>query len=121
MWLDIIKELYKELKERAAKKTKKKDELYDAIEAVNKAANRTTIYITKSLNGTYKSDQELSDLWMDAAKAVRELDDDLYLRLLAKAEYWSNPQDWSDEDVQSARITLEEIKKGSKELINKDK
>lgn len=121
MWFDIVKEGLKEIKELVSKKGKKKEKVYEAIEAINKAANRTTIYITKSISGTYKSDQELSDLWMEAAKAVRELDDNLYFRLLGKAEYWSNPEDWPEDRVQKARISLLEIKREAKKLLQSKK
>jgi hypothetical protein len=121
MWFDIVKEGLKEIKELVAKKGKKKEKVYEAIEAINKAANRTTIYITKSISGTYKSDQELSDLWMEAAKAVRELDNNLYFRLLGKAEYWSNPEDWPEDRVQKARISLLEIKREAKKLLQTKK
>lgn len=121
MWFDIVKEGLKEIKELVTKKGKKKEKVYDAIEAINKAANRTTIYITKSISGTYKSDQELSDLWMEAAKAVRELDNNLYFRLLGKAEYWSNPEDWPEDRVQKARISLLEIKREAKKLLQSKK
>lgn len=118
MWFDIVKEGLKELKELVAKKGKKKEKVYDAIEAINKAANRTTIYITKSISGTYKSDQELSDLWMEAAKTVRELDTDLYFRLLGKAEYWSNPEEWPEDKVKKAKISLLEIKREARKLLS---
>lgn len=121
MWFDIVKEGLKEIKELVAKKGKKKEKVYEAIEAINKAANRTTIYITKSISGTYKSDQELSDLWMEAAKAVRELDNNLYFRLLGKAEYWSNPEDWPEERVKKAKISLLEIKREAKKLLQSKK
>lgn len=121
MWFDIVKEGLKEIKELVTKKGKKKEKVYEAIEAINKAANRTTIYITKSISGTYKSDQELSDLWMEAAKAVRELDNNLYFRLLGKAEYWSNPEDWPEDRVQKARISLLEIKREAKKLLQSKK
>lgn len=121
MWFDIVKEGLKEIKELVSKKGKKKEKVYEAIEAINKAANRTTIYITKSISGTYKSDQELFDLWMEAAKAVRELDNNLYFRLLGKAEYWSNPEDWPEDRVQKARISLLEIKREAKKLLQSKK
>ncbi|HPH85639.1 MAG TPA: hypothetical protein PLC48_09280 [Ferruginibacter sp.] len=119
MWLDIVKESLKEIKELIDKKGKKRAKVYDAIEAINKAANRTSIFISKSISGTYKSDQELSDMWLEAAKTVRELDDDLYLRLLGKAEYWSNPEEWPDDKVKQVKSSLLEIKREARALLKK--
>jgi hypothetical protein len=54
---------------------------------------------------------------MDAATKVRALDEDLYFRLLGKAEYWSNPEIWTDEKIAKANITLEAIKNDSRLII----
>jgi hypothetical protein len=41
------------------------------------------------------------------------------LRLLGKAQYWSNPKGWPKERVKKARISLREIKRESKKLLKK--
>src|SRR5262245_60233149 len=117
MWLDIVTAGIKELKDLLDRRGKNRTKVYEAIEAINRAANRTTIYITKSIKGTYRSQQELSDLWLEAAKAVRELDNKLYFQLLGKAQYWSNPKGWPKERVKKARVSLREIKRESKRLL----
>ncbi|NUM80845.1 hypothetical protein HUU42_08575 [bacterium] len=121
MWLELVKEGLKEIKELIDKKDKRREKAFDAVEAINRAANRTTIYITKSVSGTYKSNQELSDLWMEAAKAVRNLDQDLYWRLLGKAEFWSNPEEWSEDRVKKTKISLLEIKRSARKILQKTK
>ncbi|MHC1777562.1 MAG: hypothetical protein AB9834_19345 [Lentimicrobium sp.] len=118
-WLSALVILIKEVKEIFDKKTQKKQKAYEAIEAIYKAANRTSFYITMNQNGTYKSNLELSDLWMETAVKVRDLDLALYEQLLMKAEYWSNPQNWSNEDVKTTKIGLLEIKRAAREILQK--
>ncbi len=120
-WLKATEILIKEVKEIFNKKAQKKQKAYEAIEAIYKAANRTSFYITMNKNGTYKSNLELSDLWIETAAKVRDLDESLYEQLLMKAEYWSNPENWSDEDVKRTRIGLLEIKRAAKEILHKKK
>ncbi len=121
-WLKATEMLIKEVKEIFNKKTQKKQKAYEAIEAIYKAANRTTFYITMNKNGTYKANLELSDLWMETAAKVRDLDVALYEELLMNAEYWStNPIDWSEEDIKRARQSLLEVKRAAKEILHKKK
>lgn len=118
-WLNATVILIKEVKEIFDKKAQKKQKAYEAIEAIYKAANRTSFYITMNQNGTYKSNLELSDLWLETAAKVRDLDESLYEQLLMKAEYWSNPENWSNEDVKRTRIGLLEIKRAAREILQK--
>lgn len=60
---------------------------------------------------------DLSTIWKDAATKVRALDENLYFRLLGKAEYWSNPEIWTDEKIAKANIKLEAIKNGARQII----
>lgn len=118
-WLSATVILIKEVKEIFDKKAQKKQKAYEAIEAIYKAANRTSFYITMNQNGTYKSNLELSDLWLETAAKVRDLDELLYEQLLMKAEYWSNPENWSDKDVKRTKIGLLEIKRAAREILQK--
>ena len=119
MWLESIKIIVPEIAKFLDRRKAKKKQAFEALEAILRAANRTSIFITKSIKGTYKSNLELSDLWMDAAAKVRDLDNDLYDRLLEKAEYWTNPVGWSDERIQQARIGLLDLKRDAKGMLNR--
>lgn len=119
MWLDLFKLLTIEIPKYLDKRGAQKQKAFEALEAILRAANRTSIFITKCIKGTYKANLELSDLWIDAAAKVRDLDPDLYNRLLEKAEYWTNPQGWSDERIKEARIGLLDIKRDAKGILNR--
>ena len=118
-WIDATEILIKEVKGIFNRKAKRKEKAFEAIEAINRAANRTSIYISKNKKGTYKSNLELSDLWLETATKVRDLDVSLYNQLLYKAEYRSNPASWSDNDVKKAKIGLLEIKRAAQEILKK--
>lgn len=117
MYLEAFKLTVESIKNIIYWNSNKKAKAFEAVEAIQRAANRTSIFITKSRQRTYKSNVELSDIWLDAAKAVRELDKDLYNRLLMKAEYWSNPEEWDNQKVDNARISLLEIKRDSRAFL----
>jgi hypothetical protein len=116
LWLDAFETVLKEIKELVGKKKEKKQKAFEACEAIQRAANKTTDFLTSSSKKT-KPNKELSDIWLDAAKAVRDLDVGIYNRLLAKAEYWSNPRDWTKEKVEEANIRLDSLRKDSKAMI----
>ena len=119
IWFNAIKLLVIEIPKYLPNRKAKREKAFEATEAVLRAANRTSIFITKSIKGTYKSNIELSEIWMDAATKVRDLDGDLYNRLLSNAEYWSNPESWSEEQVEEARIGLLDIKRDARSILNK--
>jgi hypothetical protein len=121
-WLKATEILIREVKEIFNKKAQKKQKAYEAIEAIYKAANRTSFYITMNKNGTSKSNLELSDLWMETDAKVRDLDESLYEQLLSKAEYWStNPIFWNEESLKMAKQSLLEVKRAAKEILHKKK
>jgi len=117
IWFNAIKLLIPEISRFFSNRKAKREKAFEAIEAVLRAANRTSIYITKRLKGTYKSNIELAEIWMDAASKVRDLDGDLYNRLLSNAEYWSNPESWTEKQVADARIGLLDIKRDAKGIL----
>jgi hypothetical protein len=83
-----------------------------AVEAVLKALNTTKAYIADSEDGRNRrrsSEHELVDLWTKAAAALRRDDPALARRLQLKAEYWAEPDSWSQNDIELARIRIRDI------------
>jgi hypothetical protein len=117
MWLDLIKVGLSEIKDLFNRQEKKKEKSYAAIETIYKAANDTSVFIAQCSRKTEKPNQELSDIWVKAASKVRDLDSDLYNRLLVKSEYWANPEVWTQQDISQYNISLESIKKHCKSII----
>lgn len=93
-----------------------------ALHAIYFAANETRAYVT-TLKRRKKPDRErecaLSHLWSDAAIELRRIDPSLADTCILKSEYWSDPTDWSHNEIDSARISLKEIFKMCRELLQK--
>ncbi len=121
LWLDAFDRVLKEIKEFAGKNKEKQQKAFAACEAIESAANKTTGFLQQNKRSSLSPNLDLSAIWMDAAKAVRELDDDMYMRLLSKAEYWSNPAEWTDKKVDQANIRLDTLRKDSKKILKAKK
>ena len=117
-WLETIQFGLKEVKDLFSKQEVKKAKSYEAVEAVYEAANETTTFLQECMRKVGKPNKNLSKIWMDAAKKVRDLDSDLYFRLLGKAEYWADPATWSQEKIDRANIALDSIKKDSRQILS---
>ncbi len=118
MWLETIQFGLNEVKELFAKNEVKKAKSYEAIEAIYGAANETTQFLQECMRQVEKPNKDLSKIWMEAAKKVRDLDKDLYFRLLKKAEYWSDPTIWTHDKIERANIALDSIKKDSRQILS---
>ena len=125
MILDAIKLALPEIWNIYRHRKDKRDKTFAAIEAIQRAANRTRYIIASNDYLPHTPNVELSNLWIDAASAVRELDKDLYGRLLDKSEYWADPAQWNEQMVRDTRIYINDIIEDSnrflKELSEKDK
>lgn len=117
MWLESIQVVLKEIKSAISNKKEAKQNLFEAVESIEKAANDTTTYLKNCNRQSEIANTALSDIWMESAKKVRDIDGDLYMRLLAKAEYWSDPSQWNDQRVERVNIALDSIRKDSRNIL----
>ena len=106
-----------EIKELFSKQKTKRIQSYEAVEAINEAANKTTSFLQACMRKVEHSNEDLSNIWLETAKKVRYLDEEIYFRLLAKAEYWADPTVWDTEKINKANIALESIRKDAKEIL----
>lgn len=118
IWLETIQFGLNEVKELFSKQDVKKAKSYEAVEAVYEAANETTTFLQECMRKVEKPNKDLSKIWMDAAKKVRDLDSDLYFRLLGKAEYWADPTTWTQDKIDRANIALDSIKNDSRQILS---
>tara|TARA_A100000171_G_C2135457_1_gene149836 strand:+ start:244 stop:615 length:372 start_codon:yes stop_codon:yes gene_type:complete len=118
IWLETIQFGLKEVKELFSRQEMKKAKSYEAVEAVYEAANETTSFLQECMRKVEQPNKDLSKIWMDAAKKVRDLDSELYFRLLGKAEYWADPTAWTHEKIVRANIALDSIKEDSRQILS---
>ena len=86
-----------------------------AVQSVLTALNTTKLYLARRERGEpidYEAERELVKLWTSAAVHIRKTDSELAKRLQTKADYWTNPKNWSENEIinngiQIDRITIE--------------
>ena len=69
---------------------KQKEQVNEAIKAIHAAWTRTYDYL-KNKDGAYVPNQQLSDLWNDAASKTRLINPDLAQQLSDKSRFWIHP------------------------------
>ena len=92
-----------------------------AIKALQTAALQTNVYDAMLSRGEARNSAreiELVSLWSSAATCFYRLDPDLAERLQLKAEYWTDPESWTPEQVHSARISLQQITQLTRQLLH---
>ena len=99
--------------------SKNRERIFNAVEAIREAANRTKHYYARMETEKEEPNIELSTAWMNAARAVRELDSDLYQRLLQKADFWADPNQWTPEMSEQKNIYLDEILEDSNRILQR--
>lgn len=52
---------------------------------------------------------QLAKYWSAAAIPLRHIDEELAMACEHKAEYWVNPEQWSDEEIIRLGIKLEDV------------
>ena len=91
-----------------------------ALLAIYTATTETKNYISslgKRKKHAKEKERQLSELWIKAGVKLRNIDNDLAQRCIIKADYWANPDEWTMADIKNSKITLDEIIKESRELM----
>jgi len=92
-----------------------------AVKAVLTAVNKTKEYIAGLDRGEHidrMAEAKLVKLWTTASVHIRRTDPDLAVRLQMKAEYWTNPENWTDKEIADNRIQIDEIAKEGRRLLS---
>lgn len=91
-----------------------------AVKSVLTAVNTTKRYLARRKRGEpidRDAEAELVRLWTTAAVHIRRTDSDLAMRLQNKAEYWTNPENWTQDEVVSNGIHIDKIAEEGKRLL----
>jgi hypothetical protein len=91
-----------------------------AIRGVLTAITTTKSYLARLDRNEpidHHAEAQLVALWTAAAVHVRRTDSDLADRLQRKAEYWTNPREWDEQDIVSNRIRIDEIAAEGRRLL----
>jgi len=100
--------------------SKEKRELKDnALRAISTALQETKIYYKSLERGSERNtdtEAQLVRYWGAAAIPLRHIDEELAVICEHKAEFWINPEDWSNEKVKSFGIKLEDVTRAYRQL-----
>ncbi|MFM2479713.1 hypothetical protein [Celerinatantimonas sp. MCCC 1A17872] len=91
----------------------------DALRAISTALNETAIYyrdLARSKERNFEVEAQLVRYWSAAAIPLRHIDQELASICENKAEYWLNPEEWSNEQVIQFGIKLEDVKKAYRQM-----
>lgn len=92
-----------------------------ALSALMTATMETRLYLDRAGKGRRKrvrSDEErLVRLWAAAAVPLRHFNKDLAERCTMKADFWLNPENYSEEDIARLRIGIDEVYREARELL----
>lgn len=97
-----------------------KRELKDnALKAISKALRETKLYYQARDRGegrNYETEANLVRLWSEASVPLRHIDEHLSILCIDKSEYWINPDNWSENDIKSVGIKLEDVSQAYRKL-----
>ena len=91
-----------------------------ALPRLQKAVLETQLYLALRADGQptdRRAETRLVRLWRDAASAFYRLDGELSARLQLKAEYWTEPEAWSREQISDAGISLQHVAEHTRQLL----
>lgn len=63
------------------------------------------------------AERDLAKAWTDAAVAIRHSNPELADRFFLKAEYWTDPNTWTADEVTDNQIRIVEIAKSARALL----
>jgi hypothetical protein len=104
---------------KANKETR--DQWKTAVSRLQKAVLQTKLYVSALDRGepvNRRTEHRLVDLWGDAATQFYDLDGSLASRLQLKAEYWTQPQAWTSQQVRDAGIALDHVAEYTRQLLH---
>jgi hypothetical protein len=99
----------------------KKAETKAALESLLDAVRDTRIYLAKlrddPANVNYDTQRDLSQLWAKAGTAMMTINQELAIRYVLKADYWSDPRGWEGKNNDKLLIELDEVFRLGREAL----
>lgn len=100
--------------------SKEKRELKDnALRAIVTALQETKIYYKSLERGAERNtdtEAQLVRYWGAAAIPLRHIDEELAMICEHKADFWIDPESWSNDQISSLGIKLEDVTKAYRQL-----
>ena len=92
-----------------------------AARAISHALYETKLYYAGLERGNERNrdlEAMLSKHWAAASVPIRNIDQELAQVCASKAEYWINPEDWSEEQIKETGISLDKLHQHYKQQLH---
>jgi hypothetical protein len=92
-----------------------------AVSLLQDAVLETKTYVAsldRGKAGQLSEEQRLVELWKAAATSFYALDGNLAARLQLKAEYWTQPELWTSQQIRDAGIALDHVAAYTRQLLH---
>jgi hypothetical protein len=99
-----------------AKKATRQGRNLEALRKVVEAADKTETYIALGKHDRRK-ENELAELWSEAAFLISNVDKKLAFRLNMKSKFWRDPNTWTPEDDSRIDISLRTVRADAERLL----
>lgn len=102
--------------------SKGRRELKDsALRAISNALDETFLYyrdINNGSNRNFEREAVLSKYWSAAAIPMRHFDNELSNICDHKSEYWVNPDNYNDKDIEELGIGLDDVRQAYRKMLS---
>lgn len=95
----------------------------NALRVISHALNETYLYYRNFYKDRQRDlgiEKQLSNYWAAAAIPLRHIDQDLAMTCEYKTEYWVNPENWTNEQIQEHCIALDDLRKKYRNMLAPD-
>ena len=100
--------------------TEKRELKDNALPSISIALRETQLYYRvhgKARQRNLETEAQLVRYWSAAAIPLRHIDEELAAICDHKADYWLNPEQWSEEDVIKFGIKLDDVARAYQKLV----
>jgi hypothetical protein len=92
-----------------------------ALKSIYKALSETKSYFAdrKTMPINRERERQISNLWFDSSSELKSIDQELAIKCFMKGDFWTDPDNWKQDDGVKINISIDEMTKLAKELLNK--
>jgi hypothetical protein len=123
MEVTLLLSIFKEFKDwilgidKANLENNKEDKI--ALKSIYIALSETKFYFTdrKTMPQDRNRERQISKLWFDASTELKHIDRELAQMCFLKGDFWTDPDNWKQNDGEKINISIEEMTRLSKGLL----
>jgi len=125
MELTLVLSLFKEFRDwilgidKANLEHSKEDKA--ALKSLYTALSETKSYFTdrKTQPKDRTREKQISHYWFSASSELKNINHELAKKCFLKGDFWTDPENWSQKEGEELNISIDEMTRLSRELLNK--